>query len=114
MSSRNRSRLCVLALGLLLFACSERAPAVGDAQRKAVSDRTPFAAERGIGMHAIERVLQADQVPADVRAFESGLPGHRPAPSGSLWNALRGESDDKSPHALRAELFAAAEALQLP
>jgi iron uptake system component EfeO len=42
-------------------------------------DRTPFDAEGVIGMHAIERILWADQVPADVRAFESGLPGYRPA-----------------------------------
>ena len=35
---------------------------------------------RGVtGMHAIERILWADSVPAEVLQFEKGLPGYRPA-----------------------------------
>ena len=36
--------------------------------------------DRGvIGMHAIERILWAEQIPAEVLAFEQALPGYRPA-----------------------------------
>lgn len=38
-----------------------------------------FDAEGVTGMHAIERILWADAVPADVLAFEKALPGYRPA-----------------------------------
>jgi iron uptake system component EfeO len=42
-------------------------------------DRQPFDGEGVVGMHAIERVLWADRVPAPVLAFERALKGYRPA-----------------------------------
>jgi len=42
-------------------------------------DEDLFDAEGVTGMHAIERILWADSVPADVLAFEKALPGYRPA-----------------------------------
>jgi len=42
-------------------------------------DANAFDAQGVIGMHAIERILWADRVPAEVLAFEKALPGYRPA-----------------------------------
>jgi iron uptake system component EfeO len=42
-------------------------------------DPQPFDAEGVVGVHAIERVLWADSVPAQTVAFESRLPGYRAA-----------------------------------
>lgn len=45
----------------------------------AAGDRAPFDGEGVIGMHAIERVLWADSIPAVVVEFERALPGYSPA-----------------------------------
>lgn len=42
-------------------------------------DPDPFDGEGVTGMHGIERILYADQVPAAVVDFESSLPGYAPA-----------------------------------
>jgi iron uptake system component EfeO len=42
-------------------------------------DPDSFDARGVIGMHAIERILWADRIPAEVLAFEKALPGYRPA-----------------------------------
>ena len=42
-------------------------------------DANLFDGTGATGMHAIERVLYADAVPANVVAFESSLPGYKPA-----------------------------------
>jgi iron uptake system component EfeO len=42
-------------------------------------DPDPFDATGVTGMHAIERILYADQIPANVIAFEATLPGYAPA-----------------------------------
>jgi iron uptake system component EfeO len=42
-------------------------------------DPTPFDATGATGMHAIERILYADAIPAAVVKFESTLPGYRAA-----------------------------------
>lgn len=44
-----------------------------------VGDANAFDAQGVIGAHAIERILWADAVPAQVVTFERGLPGYRPA-----------------------------------
>ncbi len=45
----------------------------------AAGDPEPFDARGVVGVHAIERVLWADSVPAETVAFESRLPGYRAA-----------------------------------
>lgn len=42
-------------------------------------DTNLFDGTGATGMHAIERVLYADAIPANVQAFESSLPGYKPA-----------------------------------
>lgn len=42
-------------------------------------DPDPFDDEGVVGMHAIERVLWAREIPEEVVRFEKGLPGYRPA-----------------------------------
>ncbi len=42
-------------------------------------DPNAFDDQGVIGMHAIERILWADRIPAEVLAFEKALPGYRPA-----------------------------------
>ena len=42
-------------------------------------DSDAFDGEGVIGMHAIERILWADAIPAEVQRFEQALPGYRPA-----------------------------------
>lgn len=42
-------------------------------------DDYAFDAQGVIGMHAVERILYARQIPAAVEAFERTLPGYRPA-----------------------------------
>lgn len=42
-------------------------------------DADPFDAEGVVGMHGIERILYADQIPAAVVELESTLPGYAPA-----------------------------------
>lgn len=49
------------------------------AELGAAGDPNPFDAEGVTGMHGIERVLYADQIPDAVVAFESSLPGYAPA-----------------------------------
>lgn len=43
----------------------------------AAGDAEPFDAVGVVGVHAIERILWADSVPAETLAFERGLPGYR-------------------------------------
>ena len=45
----------------------------------ASGDRAPFDGDGVIGMHAIERILWADAIPAVVVEFEQALPGYAPA-----------------------------------
>jgi iron uptake system component EfeO len=45
----------------------------------AVGDPDAFDDAGVVGMHAIERILWADQTPREVAAFEQGVPGYRPA-----------------------------------
>jgi iron uptake system component EfeO len=45
----------------------------------ALGDANAFDEKGVVGAHAIERVLWADSAPAEVVAFERGLPGYRPA-----------------------------------
>ena len=45
----------------------------------AAGDRDPFDGEGVIGMHAIERILWSDSIPATVVEFERVLPGYHPA-----------------------------------
>jgi iron uptake system component EfeO len=45
----------------------------------AAGDPRPFDAEGIVGVHAIERILWADSIPAATVEFEKGLPGYRPA-----------------------------------
>ena len=42
-------------------------------------DLNPFDAEGVVGMHGIERILYADNIPATVVELESSLPGYAPA-----------------------------------
>lgn len=42
-------------------------------------DPDPFDDEGIVGMHAIERILWAKEIPEEVIRFERGLPGYRPA-----------------------------------
>lgn len=49
------------------------------AELKGAGDPDPFDGEGATGMHAIERILYADVIPASVVKFESTLPGYRPA-----------------------------------
>jgi iron uptake system component EfeO len=42
-------------------------------------DRDAFDSEGVIGMHAIERILWAQQIPSEVLDFEKGVPGYRVA-----------------------------------
>lgn len=42
-------------------------------------DPNPFDSEGVVGMHAIERILWAEETPEEVVRFEKGLPGYRPA-----------------------------------
>jgi iron uptake system component EfeO len=45
----------------------------------AVGDADAFDDSGVVGMHGIERILWADQVPREVVEFEQGVPGYRPA-----------------------------------
>jgi iron uptake system component EfeO len=45
----------------------------------AAGDPNPFDAQGIVGVHAIERILWADSIPAATVEFEKGLPGYRPA-----------------------------------
>jgi iron uptake system component EfeO len=45
----------------------------------AAGDPRPFDAEGIVGVHAIERILWADSIPAETIEFEKGVPGYRPA-----------------------------------
>ncbi|HEY4188224.1 MAG TPA: EfeM/EfeO family lipoprotein [Polyangia bacterium] len=45
----------------------------------AAGDADPFDGVGVTGMHAIERILYSDVIPADVVMFETSLPGNRPA-----------------------------------
>lgn len=74
-------------------------------------DPNPFDAQGVIGMHAIERILWAHQIPSEVTDFEKGVPGYRVAAYPQTEQQARDFKDQlaarmvRDVEALRAEIL---------